>query len=109
MKIRIRELREARSITQTQLARHLSITKQSVSNWEHESILPSIEMLMRIADYFSVSTDYLLGLDDKKYIEVTGLNDSQIAHFQQLVDDISMKERDRNENNFNINHKNTEQ
>jgi hypothetical protein len=46
-------------------------------------------MLVKIADFFSVSTDYLLGLDDKKYLLISGLNEEQIAHIQQLVDDIA--------------------
>lgn len=91
IKIRVRDLRKARNITQVQLARTLCVSKQSVSNWENDNILPSIEMLVRIAKYFSVSTDYLLGLDNKKYIEVTELDERQIAHFQQLIDDIAEK------------------
>ena len=54
-------------------------------------LLSSIHTLVRIAKYFSVSTDYLLGLDNKKYIEVTELDERQIAHFQQLIDDIAEK------------------
>lgn len=86
---RLRELRTARNITQVELARNLSVSKQSVSNWENDNILPSIEMLVKIADYFSVSTDYLLGLDDKKYLEITGLSESNIAHLQQIINDMA--------------------
>lgn len=46
-------------------------------------------MLVRIAKYFSVSTDYLLCLDDRKYVETTNLDEKQIAHFQQLMDDVA--------------------
>lgn len=88
-KIRVRDLRKARNITQVQLAKILNVSKQSVSNWENENILPSIEMLVRIAKYFSVSTDYLLGLDNRKYVETTDLNEKQIAHFQQLMNDVA--------------------
>ena len=89
LNVRIRELRSARNITQVELARSLSVSKQSISNWENDNILPSIEMLVKIADFFSVSTDYLLGLDDKKYLLISGLNEEQIALIQQLVDDIA--------------------
>ena len=58
----IRELRNIRGISQIQLANKLGVTKQSVSNWENDNILPSIEMLVKIANFFEVSTDYLLGL-----------------------------------------------
>lgn len=89
IKIRVRDLRKARNITQVQLAKTLCVSKQSVSNWENNNILPSIEMLVRIAKYFSVSTDYLLYLDDRKYVETTNLDKKQIAHFQQLMDDVA--------------------
>lgn len=93
IKIRVRDLRKARNITQVQLARTLCVSKQSVSNWENDNILPSIEMLVRIAKYFSVSTDYLLYLDDRKYVETTNLDEKQIAHFQQLMDDVAEKNK----------------
>ena len=89
IKIRVRDLRKARNITQVQLAKILCVSKQSVSNWENNNILPSIEMLVRIAKYFSVSTDYLLYLDDRKYVETPNLDEKQIAHFQQLMDDVA--------------------
>lgn len=89
IKIRLRELRKARNMTQIQLARKLCVSKQSVSNWEHNTIFPSVEMLIRIAEYFSVSIDYLLCLENKTYIEITGLNEKQTAHFQQLIDDVA--------------------
>ena len=89
IKIRVQELRKARNITQVQLAKTLCVSKQSVSNWENNTLLPSIEMLVRIAKYFSVSTDYLLYLDDRKYVETTNLDEKQIAHFQQLMDDVA--------------------
>ena len=66
----IRNLRTARGISQVDLASELGITKQCVSNWENDNILPSIEMLVKISKYFKVSTDYLLGLDNKKTIDV---------------------------------------
>ncbi len=85
---RIKELRTERNITQVTLAKELSVSKQSVSNWENDNIQPSIDMLIKIAEFFSVSTDYLLGLDNKKYIEITGLSEVKVAHIQQIIDDM---------------------
>jgi len=45
-------------------------------------------MLVKIARFFSVSTDYLLGLDERKYLEITGLCDDKLTHLQQLIDDL---------------------
>lgn len=85
---RIKELRLARGLSQVDLADALGVTKQSVSNWENSNIQPSIDMLLRLANYFSVSTDYILGMDDRDYIEVTGLNEQELAHIRQIIDDI---------------------
>lgn len=85
----IRKLRTAHSLNQVQLAGKLGVSKQTVSNWENNNILPSIDMLVKTAVFFSVSTDYLLELDDRRYIEITGLTDAQLAHVQQIIFDIS--------------------
>ena len=87
----IRMLRQARNLSQVDLAKALNVTKQSVSNWENDNIQPSIDMLTRLADFFSVSTDYLLGLDQKKYVEVTGLSETEIAHISAIINDIKRK------------------
>lgn len=84
----IRELRQARNLNQVQLANELKVTKQTVSNWENNNISPSIEMLVNIAKYFSVSTDYLLELDSRTYLEVTGLTLQELSHIQLLINDI---------------------
>ena len=84
----VKALRLARNLNQVQLAEHLNVSQQTISNWENNNILPSIEMLMNISDYFCVSTDYLLELNNRKYIEVTGLSDSELAHIQMIIGDI---------------------
>lgn len=84
----IRNLRTARGISQVELASELGITKQCVSNWENDNILPSVEMLVNIAGYFKVSTDYLLGLDNKKTIDVSELTDIQTEHIKLIINDI---------------------
>ena len=66
----------------------LGKSKQSISNWENNNILPSIDMLIRLADIFQVSTDYLLGLDDRRRLDVTGLTDTQLEHLQCVINDI---------------------
>lgn len=84
----IKNLRQSRNLNQVQLAASLNVSKQTVSNWENNNILPSIDMLVKISQFFSVSTDYLLELDTRNYIEVTDLTDTQLAHVRQIIDDI---------------------
>ena len=84
----IRRLRAGKGISQVELADALGVTKQSVSNWENNNIQPSIDMLLKLAGFFSVSTDRLLGLDDPRFLEVTGLSDEKLRHIQQIIDDM---------------------
>jgi transcriptional regulator with XRE-family HTH domain len=87
----IRDLRIAKNLSQIQLADRLGVTKQSISNWENNNILPSVDMLKRIADYFQCSTDYLLEMEEGKvYIETTHLTLEQTMHLQQLVEDFNL-------------------
>ena len=88
---RIRLLRQARNMSQVELAKRLGVTKQSVSNWENDNIQPSIEMLMRLAAVFSVSTDYMLGIESGEYLDVSDLPKEVVAHIRQLVDDLRAK------------------
>ena len=88
---RIRLLRQARNMSQVELANRLGVTKQSVSNWENDNIQPSIEMLMKLAAVFSVSTDYMLGLESGEYLAVSDLPKDVIAHIRQIVDDLRAK------------------
>lgn len=91
-----KKLRRSRGYTQVHLAEKLGVKKQSVSNWENNNILPSVEMLLKIAETFRVSTDYLLGrthraFQDGTYIEVTGLSETEILHVEQIVKDLRNK------------------
>ena len=88
---RIKDLRQARHMTQVELAKELGLTKQCVSNWENGNIAPSIKMLMRLADFFCVSTNYLLGRDDNQSLGVEGLNPAEIVHIQQIINDLKTR------------------
>ena len=85
---RIKELRILNGMSQVDLAARLGISKQSVSNWENDNIQPSIEMLLKLARLFSVSTDYLLGLEKRRYLEISGLSEMQLTHLQQIINDL---------------------
>ena len=84
----VRQLRLARNMSQVDIALQLHISKQTVSNWENNNIMPSVEMLMQLADLFMVTTDYLLERDTRNFLEVTGLDETQLAHICLLIDDL---------------------
>lgn len=63
-KERLRELRLEKGLSQTKLAKTFGVDFRTISNWENGVRKPDIDMLVVIADYFEVSSDYLLGLVD---------------------------------------------
>lgn len=67
--LRIRELRVDCGLQQKQIAQDLHLSKQAYSNYELGQREPSIDMLLKLADYFGVTVDYLIGRDDKAQAE----------------------------------------
>ena len=64
--MRLRELRLERNMSQQRLAMELSMTQNTISRYEHGEREPGIKELIRIADYFNVSLDYLLERSEQK-------------------------------------------
>ena len=85
----IKKLRTARRLSQVELAKEIGVTKQSISNWENDNIMPSVDIVIKLSKFFSCSSDYLLELsnDNKGSIDTSKLTDAQAAHIQQLVMD----------------------
>lgn len=83
----IKSLRISRNYNQVEFAKRLDVTKQCVSNWENDNVVPSIDMLVKIADLFGVTTDFLLGRNNKKMLDISGLTDEQAGHISIIVND----------------------
>ena len=62
MKLRIRDLREDRDLTQNKLAKLLGCTQQTYSRYESGEITIDIYNLIKLAEFYNTSCDYLLGL-----------------------------------------------
>lgn len=60
---KVKYLRGRKNITQKELSNILNVPRDTVANWEVNRGTPNIDMISAIADYFSVTTDYLLGRD----------------------------------------------
>lgn len=91
LNVRIKELRTAHNLTQVEFGNKLSVAKQTVSNWENNNIQPSIDMLIKIADFFGVSTDYLLGRNNDNSLDISSLTEEQAAHIRMIIADITKK------------------
>jgi len=63
---RLKEIRNAKGITQKAMAQYLGITEQAYQKYEYGMREPNHETTIKLADYFNVSTDYLLGRTDCK-------------------------------------------
>ena len=61
---RLKELRTDKGISTKNLCVFLGVGNNNVSNWETGKQIPSIEMLFKIAIFFNISSDYLIGIED---------------------------------------------
>lgn len=83
---RIKELREVRGWTQAELARKMNMTRNGINSWEQGLSMPSPPNLVELARIFSVSTDYLLGVERLATVNVSGLDDDDVALLSRLAD-----------------------
>jgi transcriptional regulator with XRE-family HTH domain len=88
---RIRTLRQGKDISQAKLAEYLGLTKGAVNSWECNATQPTLIYVIRLANFFNVSTDYLLGLNNKNMVCVDGLTNKQINTINDLISDIRQK------------------
>lgn len=62
---RLKELRLNKNLTQQQLGKSLSVSGQTILNWENDITYPSVKKLIELASFFDVSIDYLLDFKEK--------------------------------------------
>jgi transcriptional regulator with XRE-family HTH domain len=94
---RLRELREEKGLIQAELAEEIGIGRTSVSNYEKEERVPDADVIIKLADFFGVTTDYLLGRSEFKsfrqeyefFIKRLGINDHPtfLNSFKQFLTD----------------------
>ncbi len=89
--LRLKQLRTENKMTQTELGKKLNVTKASISGYENGTRNPDQESLVKIAEIFNVSTDYLLGKEttQKKYYELTDKDEKDISErLQVMIEDL---------------------
>lgn len=82
---RLKTLRTQNNLTQEQLAHRLGLTKSVISAYETGSRMPSYDTLITISRIFKVTTDYLLGVERKNDVDLSGLTDDEKVALQNLV------------------------
>ena len=80
-------------MSQKQLAEKLGITKSVISYYEQSERTPSPEMLVKIANVFHVTTDYLLGLEAETVLDISDLSSEDIELLDYIVDALRKKNR----------------
>lgn len=75
---KLKNLRKNAGLTQADLARMLNVTKSVVSYYELQERSPSPDVLVKLAGIFRVTSDYLLGIDHRKMIDVSDLSENDM-------------------------------
>lgn len=88
---KIKHLRESNGMTQSDLARHLGITRSSVNAWEMGISVPSTQCIVELACLFDVSTDYLLGIGATSSLKLDGLTEEDAQVVYELVQHLRKK------------------
>ena len=90
---KIKTLREASGMTQTAVGKALGISRAAVNAWEMGISVPSTQYVAQLAGLFSVSSDYLLGLNDSATVSVAGLNEAEVAAVVQVIACLRLKDK----------------
>lgn len=88
---RIKFLREQKGYAQAELAKKLGITRSSVNAWELGISVPSTQYIVELSNIFSVSTDYLLGVEKTSTIDASGLTEQDKEMVYKLTEYLKSK------------------
>ena len=83
---RIKYLRERFSMTQTDLAKRLGVSRSAVNLWEMSVSTPSLTNLVEMSKIFDVNVDYLINITDKITIDITDLKPNEREIVMKLVE-----------------------
>ncbi|MBQ8262148.1 MAG: helix-turn-helix transcriptional regulator [Lachnospiraceae bacterium] len=81
----LKTLRLKENLTQAMLAQKLGLTKSVISAYETGLRMPSYDVLIHIAKTFNVSTDFLLGIENKNTLDLSGLSQAESEALLQLI------------------------
>ncbi len=83
--MKLKTLRLQNRFTQADIAQKLGVTKSVISAYETGLRLPSYDILIQIAKLFKVTTDYLLGVEVKQEMDLSGLTEEEIRALKALI------------------------
>ena len=94
---KLRQAREENNISIKDIANKVNVTRQTISNIENDTSMPSIALLCNICDVLNISIDYLLDWDVDNKIDIAGLNSEQRRVVYQII--TIFKNQHENSNN----------
>ena len=84
---RLRELRLSKQMTQAQVAKRLNLSKTTISGYENNIKTPSIDVLVRLANLYGVTSDYILGIEKKKVLVIDGLTENEERILKAIINE----------------------
>jgi len=89
--MRLRKLRKHKKLTQAQVARYIGVARGTISAYENNLEDPTAKIIARLASFYNVSADYLLGLTSSPALSVEGLTPRQREALEVIVDEMRKK------------------
>lgn len=82
---RLKQLRQNKHMTQEEIARRVGVTRSVISAYESGMRQPSYDILVRLAALYGVTTDYLLCVEGKRYVDITALSEAEASVVVEVV------------------------
>lgn len=90
---KLKQLRLEKNLTQKQLAERIGLATSAISSYEAGNRYPTYDVMAKFARIFHVSTDYLIGVEDSRKLELTGLSDESVELISRLADKLRESEK----------------
>ena len=87
--MKLKQLRVNRGLTQNDLAAVLEVNRATISGYETGGVYPSVEIMKKIAEFFGVSADYLMGLSNDKLTMLGRLTPEQTMLMNELAQEFT--------------------
>ena len=89
--LRLKELRESKRFSQSDVADRLEVSRATISGYECNTITPSVEQLVKLAVLYNASLDYMMGMENRSYLYLDDLSESQQKTVLDVVDRLKME------------------
>lgn len=83
--LRLKRLRKRKKLSQTELAKKIGVTKSTIYRYESNTLSPSLDKAILLAQILDTTLDYLAGLDKIPTIEIDNLSEDQIEWLNNTI------------------------